>query len=557
MDVNIRIAGEAGQGVQTTGGLLVDALASVGVYVFSTQSYMSRVRGGLNSYDVRIADRELHSGAVRADLLVALTPEALEAFRPQVAGDGVILFDGEAGGDGVLALGFSSTAREISGSELLANTVAAGAVFALLGYDLDALCSMLEDRFHKKGEDLVRQNIECARRGAELAAGAGVSLVAPALAGAPATVASGTEATGLAAATSGVGLVASYPMTPSTGVFTFLAGVADEYGILVEQAEDEIAAINMVCGATYAGVPAMTTTSGGGFALMAEGLSLAGMLELPAVIMLSQRPGPATGLPTRTGQEDLKFAVSAGHGEFPRAVFAPGSPEQCFELTRLAFETAHRWQTPVILMLDQFLADLQKNVPPMETDRRPIDRRVVTGSGADYARYAPADDGVSPRAVPGGDAIVVVDSDEHTEDGHITEDLDARVRLTDKRLRKADGLRSEVLPPEPYGEPGAGHVLVCWGSTRGPCREAVDILSAGGESVSMLHFPQTWPIDAEAVRSGLSSAEKITSVEGNARGQFASLLREAGALGQMECGLVTRYDGLPFTGEYIAGRIRG
>jgi len=557
VDVNIRIAGEAGQGVQTTGGLLVDALASVGVYVFSTQSYMSRVRGGLNSYDVRIADRELHSGAVRADLLVALTPEALEAFRPQVAGDGVILFDGEAGGDGVLALGFSSTAREISGSELLANTVAAGAVFALLGYDLDALCSMLEDRFHKKGEDLVRQNIECARRGAELAAGAGVSLVAPALAGAPATVASGTEATGLAAATSGVGLVASYPMTPSTGVFTFLAGVADEYGILVEQAEDEIAAINMVCGATYAGVPAMTTTSGGGFALMAEGLSLAGMLELPAVIMLSQRPGPATGLPTRTGQEDLKFAVSAGHGEFPRAVFAPGSPEQCFELTRLAFETAHRWQTPVILMLDQFLADLQKNVPPMETDRRPIDRRVVTGSGADYARYAPADDGVSPRAVPGGDAIVVVDSDEHTEDGHITEDLDARVRLTDKRLRKADGLRSEVLPPEPYGEPGAGHVLVCWGSTRGPCREAVDILSAGGESVSMLHFPQTWPIDAEAVRSGLSSAEKITSVEGNARGQFASLLREAGALGQMECGLVTRYDGLPFTGEYIAGRIRG
>jgi len=557
VDVNIRIAGEAGQGVQTTGGLLVDALASVGVYVFSTQSYMSRVRGGLNSYDVRIADRELHSGAVRADVLVALTPEALEAFRPQVAGDGVILFDGEAGGDGVLALGFSSTAREISGSELLANTVAAGAVFALLGYDLDALCSMLEDRFHKKGEDLVRQNIDCARRGAELAAGAGVSLPAPALAGAPATVASGTEATGLAAATSGVGLVASYPMTPSTGVFTFLAGVADEYGILVEQAEDEIAAINMVCGATYAGVPAMTTTSGGGFALMAEGLSLAGMLELPAVIMLSQRPGPATGLPTRTGQEDLKFAVSAGHGEFPRAVFAPGSPEQCFELTRLAFETAHRWQTPVILMLDQFLADLQKNVPPMETDRRPIDRRVVTGSGADYARYAPADDGVSPRAVPGGDAIVVVDSDEHTEDGHITEDLDARVRLTDKRLRKADGLRSEVLPPEPYGEPGAGHVLVCWGSTRGPCREAVDILAASGESVSMLHFPQTWPIDAGAVRSGLSSAEKVTSVEGNARGQFASLLREAGALGQMECGLVTRYDGLPFTGEYIAGRIRG
>ena len=342
-------------------------------------------------------------------------------------------------------------------------------------------------------------------------------------------------------------------MSPSTAVFTCLAGLADQYGIVVEQAEDEIAAVNMICGATYAGVPAMTTTSGGGFALMAEGLSLAGMMELPIVIMLAQRPGPATGQPTRTAQQDLNFALYAGHGEFPRAIFAPGTPQQAHDITRRAFETAHRFQSPAIILADQFLIDLQTNLPALPADPRPIDRHIVTDAGADYVRYAVTADGVSPRAIPGGDAIVVCDSDEHDDAGHLTEDFAARVRQTDKRLAKQRLMAAESLAPQRYGREDAETLLIAWGSTYGPGREAVDRLTAGGDSVAMLHFAQLWPLNVEAVRNAIGRPKRIIAVEGNCTGQFAALLRQVGAIG--DCRTILRYDGLPFTGEQIARSI--
>ena len=554
MDLCIRIAGEAGQGVQTTGNLLVEAFASAGLHVFATQSYMSRIRGGLNWFDVRIADRELFSGKEKSDLLVALHPDALRALRGEVADGGLVIFDGEADGD-VLSVAFSKTAKQLTESTQAANTVAAGTVFALLGYDLDLLCDYLAVLFGKKGEEVIASNVRCARRGAELTGERSGSVKAPRSGKVPKDIHSGSEAVGLAAATAGVKFVASYPMTPSTGVFTSLAGVADKYGIVVEQAEDEIAAINMICGATYAGVPAMTTTSGGGFALMCEGLSLAGMLELPVFIMLSQRPGPATGLPTRTGQGDLRFAIHAGHGEFPKALFAPGTPAQAYELTRRALETAHKFQTPVIFLIDQFLADLQTGTPPLDATYRPIDRHVVTEPAPDYVRYAVTKDGVSPRALPGSGPFVICDSDEHTEDGHITEDLGVRVALQDKRMAKINGLRAEAMPPETYGPESAGTLLVAWGSTYGPCREAVDLLNDGGGSVAMAHFAQVWPLNPASARPILErvGAKRVVVVEGNASGQFASVLREAGVLD--DCESLPRYDGMPFTGEWIAERI--
>lgn len=552
MDISIRIAGEAGQGVQTTGNLLVGAFASIGLHVFSTQSYMSRIRGGLNWFDIRLGDGELFSGREKADLLVALNEDALQTLRPHVVGDGLILFDG-AGDSGLVSLEFTKTAKELTGSGLMANTVAAGAVFALLGYDVEKLCAYLGVEFKKKGHEVVGNNVTCARRGAELASSAGASINAPKCAGAPGHVCDGAEAVGLAAATAGVRFVAAYPMTPATSTFTFLSGVADAYGIVVEQAEDEIAAVNMVCGATYAGVPAMTATSGGGFALMGEGVSLAGMMELPIFIMVAQRPGPATGLPTRTAQQDLKLVINAGHGEFPRAVYAPGSPQQAYALTRRALQTAHKFQTPVILLSDQYLADSQKNMEPLDRSPRPIDRHVVEAPPADYVRYALTPDGISPRALPGATAFVISDSDEHTDDGHITEDLAVRVRHQDKRMAKARGLTAEALPPELYGPPDADQLLLTWGSTYGPCREAVDILNRQGRATAMAHFAQVWPLDGAAVRAVLGgNSRRITSVEGNATGQFAAVLREVGALS--ECDMILRYDGLPFTGETIAAR---
>lgn len=552
MDINIRIAGEAGQGVQTTGNVLIRALAEFGLHVFGTQSYMSRIRGGLNWFDVRISEAELFSGRQHADLLVALTDAALAALRGDVTEGGVVLCGG-AEADDAIAIDFTGAAKEAGGKAVMANAVAAGAIFALLGCDVDGLCRYLEKQFGGKDQAAAEVNVRCARRGADLIAAHAGRLRAPPAAGAPGDVYSGAEAIGLAAATAGVKFVTAYPMSPSTGVFTYLAGVADEYGIVVEQAEDEIAAVNMICGATYAGVPAMTTTSGGGFALMTEGVSLAGMMELPIVIMLAQRPGPATGQPTRTAQQDLKLVLYAGHGEFPRAIFAPSTPRQAYEITRRAFETAHRFQSPAIILADQFLIDQQTNLVALDAAIKPIDRHIVADAGEDYVRYAVSAGGVSPRAVPGGPAIVVCDSDEHDEAGHITEDLVTRVRQTDKRLAKQVPMVADSLAPVHYGPREAETLLIAWGSTYGPGREAIDLLSADGVSAAMLHFSQVWPLDSGVVRQAIGRRKRIVSVEGNCTAQFASVLREADALD--ECESILRYDGLPMTGQEIAGRL--
>jgi 2-oxoglutarate/2-oxoacid ferredoxin oxidoreductase subunit alpha len=555
VDINIRIAGEAGQGVQTTGDLLVNAFADTGLHVFSTQSYMSRIRGGLNWYDVRVADRELWSGTGTVNVLVALSRESLDTLKDTLAPGGFALFDG-AQADGAFAIDFTKIARDLTGSSLMANTVATGAVYAALDYDINTLCAYLAVEFKRKGQDTIDKNVRCARRGAETAAEKSIPRIkSPQGVGAPHVAYSGTDAIGLGALTSGVKFVAAYPMTPSTGVFTFIADKGAQYGTIVEQAEDEIAAINMICGATYAGVPSMVTTAGGGFALMVEGLALAGMLELPAFIMLGQRPAPATGLPTRTAQEDLKFAVFAGHGEFARAVYAPGTVEEAYALTRKALETAHKWQTPAILLTDQFLNDLRKNVPDLDETLRPIDRMILENPPENYERYAVTETGVSPRALPGSNVLVVVDSDEHWTDGHITEYQPMRVAMVDKRLRKAAGMAAEALGPTWYGPEEAEHVLVCWGSTYGPCREAVDMLNSQHDAVAMMHFSQVWPINATAAREALSVAPRrsVTVIEGNATGQFAAILRQVGVIGDVA--LVTKYDGMPFTGEEIAGRV--
>lgn len=550
MDLNIRIAGEAGQGVQTTGYLLMGALAGLGLHVVSSQSYLSRIRGGLNWFDIRIGDRALFAGREKADVLVAMTDVAYQILRGELTPNGVILCDGEDHEDTV-AMPFTRIAKEVAKSDVMANSVAAGAVFAVLGYPLESLCDYLATQFQKKSQEIIDQNVTCANRGHELAGKGNGNrrLAAPQPDTAPEYLISGASAIGLAAATAGVKLAASYPMSPSTATFAYLAGVDEKYGIVVEQAEDEIAAINMICGATYAGVPALTTTSGGGFALMTEGLSLAGIMELPVCLVLAQRPGPATGLPTRTGQQDLQFALRGGHGEFARAIFAPGTVRQCYEITRLALEIAHRFQTPAIILTDQYLQDLQQNIYPLPEAYQPIDRAIEANPAADYQRYVVTESGVSPRAIPGGPAPVICDSDEHSTAGHISEDLNSHLAQQDKRMRKHAGLLNQALPPERYGPAAAETLLVCWGSTYCACREAVDRLNVSGRSAAMLHFAQVWPLRTEELLRATESAKRYFCVEGNSTGLFADLLRQQGVCRPSTP--LLRYDGLAFTAEYI------
>lgn len=554
MNVTIRVAGEAGQGVATTGSLLVDVFAQLGLHVAATQSYMSRIRGGLNWYDIRIGDQPMYAGSDAADLLVALTDAARDILAGAVREGGLVLYNGQAS-DGAIAIDLGEVAQQVGGSKLYSNTVAAGAVMGLLGYDVGAMESLLAQTFKKKGPEVIDGNKACARKGAELAQDHAGIIQAPKPSedGGKLKVCNGAAAIGLSAAVGGVKFAASYPMTPGTATFTFLAGAADKYGIVVEQAEDEIAAVNMLCGAVYAGVPAMATTSGGGFALMAEGMSLAGMMELPICVMIAQRPGPATGLPTRTGQQDLLFALHAGHGEFPRAIFAPGTVQQCYDVTRRALETAHEFQTPVVILTDQFLQDFEQTIEPLSEDYSPIDRCLAENPGSDYVRYAVTESGISPRALPGGAALVLADSDAHTAEGHLSEDIESHLVQQDKRMRKLDAMTDEAMAPELYGPPEAETLLICWGSTYGPAREAADILNAQGSSTAMLHYGQVWPICVEEVAKAFERRHRIIFVEGNQTGQFLQLLRMTGVVGEFE--LLAKYDGMPFTGTWIAERI--
>jgi len=555
-DLNILIGGEAGQGLVTVGQLLSRALVRAGWRICVTQVYMSRVRGGHNSWAIRVGAGEQRAAAERIDLLVALDEETVAAHREAVAPGGLLLSaEGvDPLGLDVLAVPFGDLAEPRQ-----ENVAALGVVGALLDLDEELLARAVEELFGTKHPEAAGKNREALAASRRWAAGTGRALRIPGVpsgAGSRAMV-NGNEAIALGALSAGLRFLAFYPMTPSTSVSLTVVAHAAALGVVAEQAEDEIAAVNMAVGASFAGAPAMVATSGGGFALMGEGVSLAAMTETPLVVVVAQRPGPATGLPTRTGQEDLDFVLGAGHGEFPRAVLAPGDVEECFALARKAFFLAEMAQGPVFLLTDQWLADSYRAVDPFDAAALPQVQAGWSGPvDAPYRRYAITGDGVSPRLLPGtSEHLVVADSDEHDEAGHITEDLGLRVRMVDKRLRKGEILAAEAVLPRREGDADADLLLVSWGSTGGAVAEAVSRLRAAGTRAASLHFAQPWPLVPEAFLPALRAAGSVVFVEGNAGGQFERLVRRE--TGFAAAAAVRRYDGLPVTAEYILARLPG
>lgn len=561
-DVSIVLCGEAGQGIQTVETLLVRLLKQSGFHVFAAKEYMSRIRGGVNSTDIRAGRIRVGACVDRIDLLIPLSDGAISHLARRLTRDSVIV--GEArhlAGDGPGRRVDVPLERLASASGLKSplNIAALGVIAGWLGIDAGLVSRVLRDAFDGRDPAVIGANLDAAEQG--MSAGkekVRLGILSPPLlehGGADLSadvLLSGAEAVGLGALAGGCDFLSSYPMSPSTGVMSFLAGRARDFGVIVEQAEDEISAVNMALGAWYAGGRAMVTTSGGGFALMVEGLSLAGMLESPLVIHLGQRPGPATGLPTRTEQADLDFVRSAGHGEFPRVILAPGSPEEGFDLTRKAFDLADGLQIPVVILTDQYLMDSIRNLPPFDVGNSPPRRRVVR-TERDYRRYASAPGGISPRGIPGfGEGLVCVDSDEHDEAGHITEDLEMRVKMVDKRLAKSRAAVAAAIAPRLTGPAGAETLVVSWGSTGPAVDEALAALSRG--DTAHLHFSQVYPLHPEAGPL-LRRAKRRVCVEGNATGQFRRLLESAAGAG-IEHGLL-KYNGLPFTVEEIAGRLDG
>jgi 2-oxoglutarate ferredoxin oxidoreductase subunit alpha len=323
--------------------------------------------------------------------------------------------------------------------------------------------------------------------------------------------------------------------------------MAAEHGIVVEQAEDEISAINMALGAWYAGARALVSTSGGGFDLMAEGLSLCGIIESPLVIHIAQRPGPGTGLPTRTEQGDLEIARYSGHGEFPRAILAPGSPEEAFECARHAFTMADESQSPVLLLTDQYLLDSLCDLAPFPLPQEPPHPQIIATT-PDYERYVYSENGISPRGIPGyGEGLVCVDSDEHDTRGRITEDFATRIAMVNKRMAKAELLRTSLaMQPRLYGPDSYRCLLVAWGSTGPAISEALDKVAL--EDTAFLHCIQVYPLP-EAIDAYLDRAERIIVVENNATGQFARLLRA-----ETGCAIADqwlKYNGLAFSVDEV------
>ena len=388
-------------------------------------------------------------------------------------------------------------------------------------------------------------------------AGAGLQ-IKPANLAAKSLFINGSDALALAAIASGLKFYAGYPMSPSTAVMEYVAAKANSFKIIYEQAEDEIAAINMVVGAAYSGVRAMTATSGGGFALMTEGISLAGMTETPVVIVLTQRPGPATGFPTRTEQADLNMALYSGHGEFAKVILAPGTAAECFIIISRAFNLAEKYQVPVIVLTDQCLNDSSYTLKFSDLEIEPVNRGqlgfVPAGEPYTYQRYSLKETGVSPRLVPGCEKQVVCeDSDEHTEAGHISESAELRKLMVQKRLGKLKAIAAEIRPPAYSGANEPEILLVSWGSTFGAVKEAVELLNEKGVKAAMLHFSEIWPLPELELPCNLAQIKNIIAVEGNATGQF-------GALFSVHTGVtphksILRFDGRPITAEYIITKV--
>jgi len=423
-----------------------------------------------------------------------------------------------------------------------------------LGVPVDSLVDLLEKTFASKGEEVVGWNVEAAKNGYTMGKDQGhpFSLADITKPKEPRLLISGHEALALGALAGGLTFVCGYPMTPWTSLLNAISQRAERWRVVVEQTEDEIAAINMAIGASFAGARALTGTSGGGFCLMTEGVGLAAMSETPVVVVIAQRPGPSTGLPTRTSQGDLEFVLHAGQDDFPRAVLAPGTPAEGYRLGAKALRLAERYQTPVFILTDQYFGDAQlthatDDFPAVEALPKPASQ---CSGGEDYERYALSEDGVSPRCLPGfGPEIVVADSDEHTPDGHLTEDLGVRVRMHRKRLAKLEGLAMDMGNITQTGKEDAPLVLVTWGSSFGPVAEAVDRLEQDGTPARLVHLAEIWPFPKEAVTKALKGAQKTLVVEGNAVGQLARLLhRETGIVADH---LVLRSDGLPFTPDFI------
>jgi len=569
----VSIGGAAGQGVATPGDIFAQIFARRGLHVNAYNAYQSIIRGGHTLLTIRTGLGEVTNFGDRIDLLIPLNQDTIDRHLHLMHPGSTVVYNGDtikpkdrSEGVQLCALPVNELSKG-SRSKVEQNTLALAASLSMMGVGFQPL-EVLAQQFKKKGDAVVAENLRIARAGYDYATANFKPFADPLpMTEARYAVLSGNVALAMGGAAAGVKFYCAYPMSPSTGVLHWMAAHARKAGIVVRQVEDEIGVINMAIGAAHAGVRAMCATSGGGFALMTEGLGMSAMIETPVVVIDVQRAGPSTGVPTKTEQGDLWQMLGAGFGDFPKIIAAPTDILDCFKLVPEMHNLADRFQCPAIILSDLLLSEGRASVDPkdldfnVEIDRGELITSADSANGQNgYKRYKITESGISPRTIPGVPGYVhTVATDEHDEDGVLISDEytnpHKRRAMMEKRQRKIAGISAAVLPPKLLGRPGADVTLVGWGSTKGVIREATEILNSQGVTTNQLQIRSLVPLHGDAITEILKTAGKRTIiVENNYSGQFARYLRSETSY--VPDGYIRKYDGEPFMPHHIVQSVQ-
>jgi len=557
-DIVWKIGGPAGAGIMGAGTILGKAFTRSGNYMHIYSEYPSLVRGGHNSTQVRISDKKVESPCKKCDILVALTSFTVKAHLHEMNEGGVIINDENNKLDGVeipsnvtlINVPLKEIAHQNGGTDLMMNTVAMGASLGVMNYPFEYLEKIISETFERKGEQMVKVNVDCAKAGYDFVKSKEIKFnkeIKP-KEGEPKVVFNGNEAIGAGAIQGGLKLFSAYPMTPASSVLHFIASQEFEHNVVVKHCEDEIAAVLMAIGGSYAGARSMTSTSGGGFALMTESVGLSAIAETPVTIIVAQRPGPSTGMPTWTEQGDFRFVLHSSQGDFLRLIVAPGDVAEAYNLTQKVMNLADKYQIPTFILSDKFLSESATSVDLGEFKKLKIDRgEMITKDlpelpqGERFLRYKITESGISPRPIPGvkgGDHVA--SSYEHWENGFSTEHFEARVDMVNKRERKIHELLKDIDPPLVHGVDDAEITLICWGSHKPMTFEAVDLLNAEGVKAKAIHFSFVHPLHP-STNDLLKNSKNLVIVENNMSSQFGGYLKEK--LGVEFKGSILRFDG--------------
>ena len=565
-EFTLAIGGAAGQGIATPGSILARLFTRRGLWLYAYNAYQSIIRGGHIYLTMRISDRRIDSHGDNLNMLLCLNQDTMDRHLRLLGAGGRAIYNSDTIKPGEAADGVQLCPMPVkqlsnrSRNRVIQNTIALGVITYLLGLEFDVLEQALKLQFGRKGDAVVNENVTAARAGYDYAVENFQPLSEPLPTGAkPLALWTGNDALAMGGAAAGVKFYSAYPMSPATGVLHWMARNARDLGIMVRQAEDEIAVANMVIGAAHVGARAMCATSGGGFALMTEAVGAAAMMEIPTVFINVMRAGPSTGVPTKTEQGDLWQVLGASQGDFERLVVAPTDALDAFNSVPEIFNLCDQAQCPGIVISDLLISEGTFSADPGEIDLYPeIDRGELITNGAapngEYLRYEDTESGVSPRALPGvpGHAHVVA-TDEHDQDGVLISDEftnpHKRRAMVEKRARKIANVIEQIPAPELQGPEDADVTLIGWGSTEGVIREAIEQLAGKGITANQLAIRWIVPFHAQAVVDAVSRARRTIIVENSYSGQFYRYMRSE--TGLSVDGHIRKYDGEPFMPHHI------